>query len=264
MSWLETLEDIRKKNWTDATAAERKTAADEVVAMSAYAGALTAVVPVPIADLALLLPVHSAMVMTVGHIHARPVGEAEAKRIVLELGAVGGLAFAGHAAIGALRRLLVPAVGGLLGVSATFALTWAVGQVAIAYFSDPHLSREQLRTLFKEAMREGATVFSAEAFERFRQGQPEGSESTGAPEAEPSAAEAGEGGAEATEPAPDEPAPARGADVTPAPATTAPAGGGPQPARAPTPSEAPAPPAVEPPREARDKAASLRPRKREM
>lgn len=259
MSWLETLEDIRKKNWTDATAAERKTAADEVVAMSAYAGALTAVVPVPIADLALLLPVHSAMVMTVGHIHARPVGEAEAKRIVLELGAVGGLAFAGHAAIGALRRLLVPAVGGLLGVSATFALTWAVGQVAIAYFSDPHLSREQLRTLFKEAMREGATVFSAEAFERFRQGQPKGSEPTGAPEGAESTTDADEARAGPSEPDPAATDPAADPDAAPA---TEPASGAPPPDRASTP-EARTPEA-EPTREAREKAASLRPKKREM
>jgi uncharacterized protein (DUF697 family) len=260
VSWLETLEDIRKKNWTDATAAERKSAADEVVAMSAYAGALTAVVPVPIADLALLLPVHSAMVMTVGHIHARPVGEAEAKRIVLELGAVGGLAFAGHAAIGALRRLLVPAVGGLLGVSATFALTWAVGQVAIAYFSDPHLSREQLRTLFKEAMREGATVFSAEAFERFRQGQPQGAESAGSPEGEAPAPDAPEGQAGASEP---EPAAREGAPDTKAAPTPAPVSGSPEPVRASKPSEERAPEA-EPTREAREKAASLRPKKREM
>ncbi len=77
MSWLETLEDIRKKNWTDATAAERKSAADEVVAMSAYAGALTAVVPVPIADLAQLLPVHTALGAAGGPPPPPPGGAAE-------------------------------------------------------------------------------------------------------------------------------------------------------------------------------------------
>ncbi len=169
MSWLETLEAIRATDWSSADADERSAKAKEVVDMCSYAGALTSVVPIPVVDMALLLPVHTAMVMTIGTIHDRKIEEAEAKRVVLELGAVAGLAFAGHAAIGALRRLFLPAVGGLLSVPATFALTWAVGRAAIAYFNDPHLSRDDLRDVFKDAVEEGKQAFSKEAFERFKE-----------------------------------------------------------------------------------------------
>lgn len=168
MSWLDSLEEIRKRDWSSASVEEREAKANEIVLISSYAGAVAALVPVPLADLALLLPVHSVMVMTLGHVHGRPLSQAEARRVVLELGAVAGLSFAGTAAISALKRLVLPGLGGLLSASATFALTWGLGRVAIAYFRNPELSREELKSLFDEALREGKKHFSKEAFERFR------------------------------------------------------------------------------------------------
>lgn len=171
MSWKASLEEIRDRDWSTASAADRDEKSEEVIVMCSYAAAVSAVVPIPLADLAVVLPVQSVMVMTIGHLHGRTVGETEAKRIVLELGAVAGVAFAGHAAMSALKRLLLPAVGGLLSVSATFALTWGLGHVSRAYFSDPHLSRDALADLFKQAVAEGKEAFSKEAFERFRRDQ---------------------------------------------------------------------------------------------
>lgn len=171
MSWLDSLEEIRKRDWSAAPAEEREAKAQEIVMISSYAGAVAALVPVPLADLALLLPVHSVMVMTLGHVHGRPLSQAEARRVVLELGAVAGLSFAGTAAISALKRLVLPGLGGLLSASATFALTWGLGRVAIAYFRNPELSRDELKSLFEDALREGKKHFSKEAFERFRREQ---------------------------------------------------------------------------------------------
>jgi uncharacterized protein (DUF697 family) len=168
MSWLDTLQEIRERDWSKASTADRSSKAREVVNISAYAGAAAAAVPVPLADLALLLPVHTLMVMTVGHIYDRKLSGAEAKRVVLELGAVAGVTFAGRAAINALLKLL-PGVGGILSVPATFALTWGFGRLAISYFENPNVSREQLRKVFDDAMQEGKSAFSKEAFDKFRQ-----------------------------------------------------------------------------------------------
>ena len=171
MSWLDSLEEIRNRDWSAASKEEREQKAHDVVMMSSYAGAVAALMPVPLADLALLLPVHSVMVMTLGHVHGRPLSQTEARRVVLELGAVAGLSFVGTAAISALKRLVMPGLGGLLSASATFALTWGLGRVATAYFQNPELSREELQKLFEEAMREGKKHFSKEAFDRFRKEQ---------------------------------------------------------------------------------------------
>lgn len=169
MTWLDSLEEIRKTDWSKAPEAERHAKAREVVNICSYAGAATAVVPIPLVDLVLLLPVHSVMVMTVGHCFGRKLSGAEAKRVALELGGIAGVTLAGGAAINALRRLFLPAIGGLLAVPATFALTWGLGRVAIEYFANPSLSREDLKKVFEDAMKEGKSSFSKEAFDRFRQ-----------------------------------------------------------------------------------------------
>lgn len=168
MSWLDTLEEVRKRDWSSATLAERESKAKEIINICGYGACVGAIVPIPLADLAILLPVHSMMVMTVGHIYGRNMTQTEAKKIALELGAVAGLSFAGAAAISAIKRLLLPVVGGLLSVPATFALTWGLGQASISYFKTPNQSREELKKVFEDALKEGKAVFSPEAFERFR------------------------------------------------------------------------------------------------
>lgn len=169
MSWLDSLEEVRSRDWASAPRAEQEATAREVVDICSYGGCLASVVPIPLADLAILLPVHSAMVMTIGRVYGRSMTQTEAKRIAMELGAVAGLSFAGVAAIGAIKRLLLPGVGGLLSIPASFALTWGLGRASMAYFADPNLSRDDLKRVFEDALREGKSVFSPEALERFRQ-----------------------------------------------------------------------------------------------
>ncbi|MGF1510378.1 MAG: DUF697 domain-containing protein [Myxococcota bacterium] len=168
MSWLDQLAEIRETNWADATPEARGSKAEEVTVISSYAAAAAAVVPVPLAELALLLPIHTAMVMTVGHIYGRSISRAEAARVAAELGAIAGVTFAGTAALSALRKLVLPGLGGILAAPASFALTWALGQVAMEYFKNPSLSQEHLKNVFAEAMKEGRKVFSRENLDKFR------------------------------------------------------------------------------------------------
>jgi len=121
-----------------------------------------------------LLPIHTAMVMTVGHVYGRPVSRTEAARVAVELGAIAGLTMAGTAALSALRKILLPGVGGVLAAPASFALTWGLGKAAIEYFQSPELSRERLQVVFKDAMKEGKSLFSRERFDAFRNRYGEG------------------------------------------------------------------------------------------
>ena len=108
MSWLDTFTEIRSTDWTQVPQPEQDKKAREVVTITSYASAAAAMVPVPLVDLALLLPFHSAMVMTVGHVLGRSVSEAEAKRVALELGAVAGVTVAARAGLTALKKLVLP------------------------------------------------------------------------------------------------------------------------------------------------------------
>ncbi|MCC6332572.1 MAG: DUF697 domain-containing protein [Myxococcales bacterium] len=164
MSWLDTLENIRKKDFSKAKLEERDKAARDVVNMASYACAVVAISPVPFSDAVLMLPMQSAMVMTVGHVYGRRVTQADAKDLILELGATAGVGMLARQGI----KALLPVVGALLTVPAAFAMNWAIGRVAMEYFRNPGMPREQLKKVYQQAKEEGSRLFSRERFDAFR------------------------------------------------------------------------------------------------
>jgi uncharacterized protein (DUF697 family) len=118
----------------------------------------------PFSDAVLMLPVQSAMVMTVGHVYGRKVTQADAKALIIELGATAGIGMLARQGI----KALLPVVGALLTVPAAFAMNWAIGRVAIEYFRTPNLTRDQLKKVYESAKEEGSKLFSRERFDAFR------------------------------------------------------------------------------------------------
>ncbi len=164
MSWLDTLEDIRKKDFSASPEADRDKAARDVVNMASYGCAVVAVSPIPFSDAVLSLPMQSAMVMTVGHVYGRKVTQADAKDLILELGAVAGIGMLARQGI----KALLPVVGALLTVPAAYAMNWAIGRAAMEYFRNPEMPGEQLKKVYETARDEGARMFSKERFDAFR------------------------------------------------------------------------------------------------
>ena len=116
MSWLDTLEDIRKKDFSKQPMAKRDEAARTVVNMASYACAVVSVSPIPFSDAVLMLPVQSAMVVTVGHVYGRKVTEADAKSLIVELATTAGLGMLARQGI----KAILPIFGALLTVPAAF------------------------------------------------------------------------------------------------------------------------------------------------
>lgn len=164
MSWLDTLEDIRKRDFTKVPLEKRDAAARDVVNMASYACAVVAVSPVPFSDAVLMLPVQSAMVVTVGHVYGRKVTEADAKSLIVELAATAGLGMLARQGI----KAILPVFGALLTVPAAFAMNWGIGRVAMEYFRNPGLPKDQLKKIYEAAQREGQSMFSKERFDMFR------------------------------------------------------------------------------------------------
>jgi uncharacterized protein (DUF697 family) len=164
MSWLDTLEDIRKKDFSTTPLAERDKAARDVVNMASYACAMVSVSPIPFSDAVLMLPIQSAMVMTVGHVYGRKLTQADAKALLLELAATAGAGMLARQGI----KALLPIVGALLTIPAAFAANWGMGRVAMEYFRHPGLSKEQLKKVYEAAKQEGGSLFSKERFDALR------------------------------------------------------------------------------------------------
>jgi len=164
MSWLDTLDEIRTRDFSKVPAKERDKIARDVINMSSYAAALVAITPLPLTDVVLTLPIQTGMVITVGHIYGRRVSKASARELIFELGATAGVGLLARQGI----KALIPVLGALLTVAPAFAANWAMGRVAMEYFKNPELNREALKEVFRRAREEGGSLFSKDMFDRFR------------------------------------------------------------------------------------------------
>ena len=165
MSWLDTLDDIRTKDFSKVSQKGRDKATRDVINICSYACAVVAVSPIPFSDAIPMLAVQSTMVVTIGHIHGRKVTQADAKSLILELGATAGIGMLARQGI----KALLPVVGALLTIPAAYAANWGIGRVAIEYFKNPGaVNSQNLKEVFESAKKEGRQLFSRENFEKFR------------------------------------------------------------------------------------------------
>ncbi len=164
MSWLDTIETIRKTDFTKATSKKRSDAAREVINMSSYACAMLSVSPVPFSDVALSLPLQTAMVVTLGHIHGKSLSTRKAQQLALELLATTSAGLLARQGI----KALLPVVGAVLTIPAAFAANWALGRTALAYFESEDPSSERLKHIFESARQEGKRLFSLSRFLTFK------------------------------------------------------------------------------------------------
>ena len=164
MSWLDTLEQVRTRDYKKAKLEDREQACRDIVNTCSYAAAFVAVMPLPFTDVLLTLPIQSGMVLTVGHIHGRKLSGAQSKDLAVELGTLAGASLLARQGI----KLLIPVFGAVMTVPAAFAANWAIGRVAMEYFKNPEVSKARLKQLYADAVREGKARFSREEFERFR------------------------------------------------------------------------------------------------
>jgi uncharacterized protein (DUF697 family) len=164
MSWLDTLDEIRTRDFSKVPEKEKDRTARDVINMCSYAGALVAISPLPLTDVVLTLPIQTGMVMTVGHIYGRRVSKASARELIFELATTAGVGLLARQGI----KALIPVLGALLTVAPAFAANWAMGRVAMEYFKNPELNREALKEVFRRARKEGGSLFSKDMFDRFR------------------------------------------------------------------------------------------------
>ena len=169
MGWLDTLKKAAQGPARhDLSPEERRTASRELVQMSSLAAGAVALAPLPFVDFVAITPIQAAMVMAVGRVHGRELDLKEAKSVLVELASVCGAGLLARQLFATASKFLLPGLGGVLNAPYAFAVTWAMGAVAIRYFEDPELARGKLKQVFDDALAEGRRIFSKEAVEEFR------------------------------------------------------------------------------------------------
>jgi uncharacterized protein (DUF697 family) len=164
MSWLDTLESFNTRNFSKASPQERDQASRDIINLASYACAAVAISPIPFSDALLHIPLQTAMVGAIAHVHGHQVSKADAKRLIAELGATVGVSYLTRQGI----KAFLPVYGALLTLPTAFAATWAMGRVAVEYFKHGGLSTGELKELYKRAEAQGRSVFSKERMESFR------------------------------------------------------------------------------------------------
>ncbi len=133
--------------------AVRRRVAMRIVGTATSVSVVIGATPLPVADLALLLPIQSAMLTSLVYVSGRGLGP----RAVSEwLGAMGlnvssalGLREAARAAL-----KLVPGIGATISGAVAGTGTWALGVAAVRYFIDGGTA-EASRAAFDDAVRDG-------------------------------------------------------------------------------------------------------------
>jgi uncharacterized protein (DUF697 family) len=167
MSWMDSLKAAAKGS-KSVDAEERAKIAGDIVMMASMGAAAVTYAPVPLTDFVLVTPVQASMVMAVGRVSGRELDFDESKHIVMELASVCGLSLIAQKGFATLSKIFLPGLGGILAGPYAFGVTYGMGRVAIRYFEDREHSRETLRRIFEDAVREAKSLFSFEKLNAFR------------------------------------------------------------------------------------------------
>lgn len=113
----------------------------------AWAGAMVAPQPIPIADIWIITPIQYTMVRAIGNIYGYKLSESS----IGEIAAVIGGGVTGQQICLALFKIGMPGYGGLFGSGFVFAWTHGIGYAAEAYFkSGMTKTKEELEKIRKQ------------------------------------------------------------------------------------------------------------------
>src|SRR5439155_20293775 len=130
--------------------AEKGEAVRDVTTVCSVAAAAVAIQPVPLLDMALLAPIHVAMVQAIGQVHGSKLD----RKSVIEILSTFGASIVTRAVVLSAIKI-VPVFGWAASVSMAYALTYAIGEVSHAYFrSGRGLSSRELQSMFSAIYRQ--------------------------------------------------------------------------------------------------------------
>jgi uncharacterized protein (DUF697 family) len=145
MGYMETIARVMHGNFERATEGEKLAAVRDVTVVCSVAAAAVAVQPVPLLDIALLAPIHVAMVQAIGQAHGHKL---DAKSVVEVLATFGG-SIVTRSVLGSVVKV-IPVFGWAASASMAYAMTYAIGEASHCYFkSGRGLSSAELRSMFR-------------------------------------------------------------------------------------------------------------------
>ncbi len=142
--FTERLERLVGSGRAASTDEEREGAATEVIRVCSVGAAAVVVQPLPMLDIALLTPIHVAMVKAIGGIYGYTLDRKTALGII---GAFGASIAAQNLVLASAK--LLPLASLPIAISVAYALTHAIGEASRVYFqSGRKLTRARMKQVF--------------------------------------------------------------------------------------------------------------------
>ncbi len=148
----------------------------EVEALVRQRAALCAAIalePVPLLDLAIVLPLHLEMVVKIGKIYGFELSTVRAREIALEFGGAVALTYATRTAARSVLKF-IPVLGPVLNAPLVFTSTYTLGMLCERYFrarrSDlPALERKEIASIAQEFAAQARSVMKNVRLEDWQQ-----------------------------------------------------------------------------------------------
>jgi len=148
---------IAKQSVDISLKASRSRKTTHVVAISAAA---VAIAPIPVADVAVLIPMQAGLVSRIGKIFGYEITIERAKELLVVAGGGILLRYAYQVLV-----KFVPVVGSFIGPVIAYGGTVAIGETAIAYFkSGMKISEEEIGEIYQQARRKAKEEFKKGKF----------------------------------------------------------------------------------------------------
>jgi uncharacterized protein (DUF697 family) len=170
-SYADTIGRVMHGSFDGASFEERTKAVRDVTLVSSVAAAAVAVQPIPLLDMALLAPIHIAMVQAIARVHGHDL---DRKSVVEILGTFGASIVTRAVVLSALK--IVPFFGWAASASMAYAMTYAIGEVSHCYFASGRgMSNAELKSMFrsiyerKRAEKDASAEGNATLREKLRQ-----------------------------------------------------------------------------------------------
>lgn len=133
----------------------------KIIHSVAVAAAAVAISPIPVSDVAILIPMQAGMVAKIGKIFGYDLSKYQAKEIMVVAG--GGIVL--RYAFQVLVKL-VPVVGSIIGPVIAYGGTVAIGEASLAYFkSGMTITPEDLGEVFKKAKEQAKSEFKLKKYD---------------------------------------------------------------------------------------------------
>lgn len=157
-TYLETVQRVIEGDYQDASQEEKDRAVREVIQICSAAAAAVAVQPIPLLDIALISPIQIAMVQAIGRVHGNTL---DTKSVLEMLSTFGASLLAQNVVMAAAK--LIPFFGWVVGISMSYALTYAIGEVSDHYFRHGRgVPAEDLKAMFERIYKQKKDEKTAE------------------------------------------------------------------------------------------------------